>query len=239
VLLVRLADLYEARCAEIKRLGVLTRPENLVPALQAHETACYIVQQLAVGLRPIGKMATVIVVPALSIAMIRDKSSMYASERSYSPITMTHKRLIDCSAKNRSALQRSLRFSGRALVFDEEIFSLAVELRCAGSREPVFGSRLTNDYFHNRSCIAAEVQDLARQPNWIRHVATAHLAGCAPQWMLDELFGHTRIGRQPFGRWSTAGGSHFQWLRDCLEKLLDQIFDHRLLTPLPAPIDRS
>ena len=235
MLLGRLADLYEARCAEIKNLGRLSKPEDLIHALQAHEIACYIVQQLAVGLRPIGKLATVIVVPDLLIAMIRDKSSMFASERSYSPITRTHRRLIDCSAQNRSALQRSLRWSGRELVFDEEIFSLAVELRCAGCREPVFGSRMTNDYFHNRSCIAAEVRDLARQPNWIRHVAIAHLAGCAPQWMLDELFGHTRIGRQPFGRWSTAGGSHFQHLRDCLERLLDQNVDPRLFTSLPVP----
>lgn len=239
VLLARVADIYEARCAEIRRLGVLSKPDNLVHALQAHETACYIVQQLVVGVRPIGKLATVVVDRALLIAMVRDKSSMFASERSYSPVTMTHRRLIDTSAKNRSALQQSLRWSGRELAFDEEVFSLAVELRCAGSREPVFGSRLTNDYFHNRSCVAAEVQELARQPNWIRHVATAHLAGCAPQWMLDELFGHTRIGRQPFGRWSTAGGSHFRFLRDRLEELLAPIVDCRLFRSLPVSSDRG
>lgn len=234
-ILADLAEIYSRGCSRIADLGPLLRFEDVIPVLNVHETACYVVQQLAIGLRPIGVVGNCVIQPDTLSAMIQDKSSMTSAERSYSPICVDHARLIECSDQNREILRNVLRLVGNQLLFEDDVSSLSCEFHSADPRSPVLARRLTNHYLRHESRVAMNLTDIARQPNWIRHVATEYVGGAVPQWMADELFGHMRIGRQPMATWSTAGSSHVSRLREHLQSLLAATLDSRLLVSLPVP----
>jgi len=232
-LLALIAERYERECSAIARQAPLVPLRHLVALINIHETACYVVQQLVTGLRPIGQVANLVTQQEARIAMVRDKSSMTAMERSYSPIGEQYRELLRCSQFNRKVLIDFLRATGLRLILTEERTDLACELCYSGEHESVTIERMTNRYFHTQSCVASYVSDYMHQPNWLRHVATEYFADKAPQWMLDEFFSHMRIGRQPLGRWSTAGAGHFEQLRRRTDQLLREIVDPRLLLRMP------
>ena len=225
---------YVENCVRLESLGCMVTPEDLVDALQLHETACYVLQQIALGIRPIGMVADYVAASSTMSAMAKDKGSRLFSERSYSPVSDRHAALLSCAQKNRLELQRALQFVGGALKFEEPNSSLACDFVPENGKNSFIAARLTNDYFRHRAPVASQIVDRNYASNWLRHVSTEYVSGLAPQWQLDELYSHRRIGREATSKWSTAGLSHFRELREGIDVLVAELVGDHLLAPVPS-----
>lgn len=233
-LMYLVSSAYEGSCARLESRGLLASIENLIGAVTLHETACYVLQQIALGIRPIGEVADFVAASAEMGALITDKGSRLFAERSFSPLTQRHSLLLSCAAENRQRLRDVLRFSGHRLVNDEAYSSLACRFEPVPGESAYQCLRLINDFFRYDAPVASTVVDSNYMPNWLRHVAAEDLKGKAYQWQLDEFLGHRRIGREVMVRWSTAGTSHFESLRTRIEDLVSELVDDVLLLPVPA-----
>ncbi len=230
-LVEELANAYRAIQERIDSKGLLCEINDVLLAANLHETARYVVQQSALGIRPVGKVAKVSFAEQLG-AVVFDKRSRLFAERSFAPVPALYLAFDDCSALNRSVLKQYLRNSGISLETDGNIFDLAAEFRRCSSDAKVLRTRLTNGHFRHEAPIASKIVDLNFKHNWLRHASIRHLAGRFPQWIADEFFGHRRIGREPLATWSTAGTSHFGQLQRALQDWLSSILPGELLKPI-------
>lgn len=230
-LLTAIADGYATESEALKRRGPLTKMEEVVAAVQLHEVARYVLQQTYMGLRPIGDVAA-LQISRSGHALVCDKASRLFSERSYTPICDKHLQFISISEQNREILKRFALYSGIEVVEEEAKSDLASVFRYVEGDAAVLSQRLTNDFFRHQAPVAASHVDPQIQPNWMRKVAANAHWRRAPQWMLDELLGHRRCGREPFGHWSTADARNFQNLREFIDTLVEKTLDHRLLQPI-------
>ena len=224
---------YMESCAHLESLGLLATVDDMVATLTLQEAGCYVLQQTALGIRPIGEVADFVVASDSMGAMARDKGSRLFSERSFSPLSHRHSKLLSCNRENRLLLQRLLTFSGLSLEFEEPYSSLACNFVRAANTSDFKAIRMTNDYFRHKAPVASKIVDRNYDPNWLRHVATEYAAGTAPQWQLDELFSHRRIGRESMSKWSTAGTSHFDPVQSLFDELVFKLVADPLLLPIP------
>lgn len=225
---------YIDSCAHLESLGLLATIEDLIGTLRLHEAGCYVLQQIALGIRPIGEIADFIAVSDSMGAMIRDKGSRLFSERSFSPLSHRHSKLLSCAHENRLLLHQFLTFSGLRLDFDEPNSSLACNFKSDPGDTAYKAVRMTNDFFRHKMPVVSKIVDRNYEPNWLRHVAAEYAAGMAPQWQLDEFFSHRRIGREAMSKWSTAGTSHFEPIKAHIDDLVSKLVAEPLLLPVPT-----
>ena len=233
-LMYLVSSAYEGSCARLESKGLLASIEDLIGAVTLHETACYVLQQIALGIRPIGEVADFFAASAEMGALTTDKGSRLFAERSFSPLTQRHSHLLSCAAENRQRLRDVLGWSGHRLVNDEAYSSLACRFQPVPGENAYQCSRLTNNFFRYDAPVASTAVDSNYMPNWLRHVAAEDLKEKAYQWQLDEFLGHRRIGREVMVKWSTAGTSHFESLRMCIEDVVSELVDDVLLRPVPT-----
>jgi hypothetical protein len=232
-LMEALSSAYKSCCAQLDAKGMLASVDDVVSAVMVHETACYVMQEITLGIRPVGAVADFIAASADMGVLVKDKGSRLFSERSFSPLTQRHWQLLSCAQENRHRLCAVLACKGRGLDCEENS-SLACEVRSRLSGAGLELSRMTNQFFRADAPVAATIVDRTYMPNWLRHVAAEYLQGKAVQWQLDEFFGHQRTGREPMTKWSTAGTSHFESLQAVNEDLVQNLVGSVLLMPVPT-----
>jgi len=206
--------------------------DQLIAAVNLHELGCYSLQELGVGLRPTGEVAKFAAVNYTLGGMTVDKSSRLFSERSYSPITTRHWQLLRACRQNRTELLKQLRYVGKKLKMEEPGSDLAIEIEKTTDTSKLKGTHLTGSNFRKSLAMVPGVLEIPQKPNWLRRRAANHIGGKVPQWQADEFLGHRRVGREPLGRWSTAGPANFQDIRQHLADLHRQIIPDGLLVPV-------
>lgn len=206
--------------------------DSFVEAVNLHELSMYICQELALGLRPTGKIARLAAVGPDLGCMTADKASRLFAERSFSVLSNLHWKLLSTSQSNRAELERQLRHSGQPIVYDRELSDLACRCDPISNKPGFFMGRLTGQLFRNHVLQLPGIYEIDRASNWIRHVATEYIGSAVPRWQADEHFGHRQIGREPLGKWSTAGSSHFGPVRKRVAELLADLLPSELLTPI-------
>ncbi len=226
---------YKKACNDLQRRVGKSGGDSYRRALNLSELACYALQELGVGLRPTGKVAEFSAAsPALG-CMTADKGSRIFSERSYSPVSDRHLQLLRTRALNRLEYTKHLRFNGVRYESKERNSSLAIRYKCRDNGLIVEGVRLTGAQFRESLSKVSGIFDVDRVTNWLRHVAAEYIGGSIPQWQSDEFLSHRRVGREAFGRWSTAGPAHFNDLRKHLDELHAQIIPANLLLAITEP----
>lgn len=215
--------------------------DKLLAAVNLHELACYSLQELGVGLRPTGKRARFVAVNPMLGAMTADKASRLFSERSYSPITKPHWQLLQTCRLNRAELAKQLRYVGKHLVLAEASSDLAIVVEKATRNSMVSGIRMTGSRFRQSLSMVPGILDYRPRTNWLRHFVADCIGGNVPQWQADEFLAHRRVGREPLGRWSTAGPANLQDVRQLLTDLHTRILPEILFVPILGhiPIGRS
>ena len=206
--------------------------KDVIETINLHELSVYVCQELALGLRPTGKIAHVAAVEPVLGCMTADKGSRLFAEQSFSELSDPHWKLLSTSRANRIELARQLRFMGQPIFYDKDLSDLACRCDPYSNRTGVFVGRLTGQFFRQHALQLPGIYEIDRAGNWIRHVATEFIGLAVPRWQADEHFGHRQIGREPLGKWSTAGSSHFEAIRDRVTEMLKSVLPCELLVPI-------
>ena len=229
---------YLRACQAVQENLPFAAIEMYLNGLNAHELACYACQEIGIGLRPTGGVAQFSAASPFLGCMTADKGSRIFSERSFSPITDTHWKLLTVSRSNRAELAQLLRNAGLSLSFAEPQSSLACHFRLKDDGSGVSGDRITGAQFRRLSSELPGGYKKRDRQNWLRHFVAEHIGGKVPQWQADEFMAHRRIGREPLATWSTAGLAHFSSLRNLVEDLLSVLVPDGLLRPIPQACPR-
>ena len=193
-------------------------------------------QEFGVGLRPIGTVGDASLPGAGVGALTIDKSSRLFAERSFSPISRVHEKLLDARRANRSFAGNVLVDESVAVQLTEPTSDLAVHFTHDRKRSLIVGSRMRGRDFRRLARRLPNLVRVDRKVNQLRHISAEQLGGSIARWQSDEHHGHKVIGREPFGAWSTVSIADFRLLADRLEHLHDKLVPRSLLDPL-APFD--
>ena len=222
-----------AKETEIIRTKYAIRdPRSLLDALNSHEQATYALQELGLGLRPVGDVAQASTASARNGALTRDKASRLFDERSYSPISAIHESVLAARAENRRLVRQIFARFGLSLNWAECDSGLAMKFTLDLGASSVQGRRIRGTEFRRYAAKLPTFLSGSEEPNWLRHVSLECLGSKVPRWLCDELHGHKIVGRQPFGRWSTVSIMEFDCLAEALEELHEEIVPTALLLPI-------
>ncbi len=230
-LVAAIGEAYAAKVEYLHSQSVLVQTEDVVSTLQLHELARYALQQTFLGIRPVGKVAA-LQISNLGHALVCDKSSRLFSERSYTPVSNSHLQFLGVSDRNADVLSQFTKIRGLRFKKDEPNSDLAQRLVFKSGSNDILASRLTNEFFRQDAPITSSKVDPLFEHNWLRKVTANTLWKKEAQWMIDELFGHRRCGREAFSTWSTTDVRSFQELSVLIDRLIKEVLDPRLLLPV-------
>ena len=225
---------YQSLAENICAQHVITDATTIVDALNTHELCCYMLQEIGLGLRPIGDVAQASLGSRKYGALTRDKASRWFTERSYAPITFVHDAILTARQENRDFARRILANIGIPLKLSEPNSDLAMRFTFDAKSGSFHGRRIRGAQFREFTKDLPTMLLGIEERNWLRHVSTELLGEQIHRWQSDELHGHKLIGREPFGAWSTVSMLEFQSLSDCLEALHEELVPASLLLPIRA-----
>ena len=234
-LLEAIGALYARRCASIRMDRFALRAEGHIDALNAHELGRYVLQEIGIGLRPIGKVADASLTGTRYGALIFDKGSRLFSERSFSVISTIHQKMLEVRAANLDFVQRALSNIAVSIRFVEPDSDLAQLFRYDPATGVVIGSRMRGSDFRALEMELSGILVGDEPFNALRHVSTQELGSSVPRWQSDEHHGHKIIGRGPFDAWSTVSIPDFEPFARSLESLHAEIVPESLLRPIVPP----
>ena len=225
---------YQSLAENVCAQRVVTNPTTVIDALNTHELCCYMLQEIGLGLRPIGDVAQASLGSRKYGALTRDKASRWFSERSYAPITFIHDAVLTARQENRDFARRVLANIGTPLKLTEPTSDLAMRFTFDADSGFILGRRVRGAQFREFTKDLPTMLLGIEERNWLRHASTELLGKKIPRWQSDELHGHKLIGREPFGAWSTVSMLEFQALSECLEALHEELVPASLLLPIRA-----
>ncbi len=231
-LLHAIGTLYVKRASALRMERCALHVDRLMDALSSHELGCYALQEMGVGLRPIGKVGDASITGARYGALVADKGSRHFSERSLSVVSTIHEKMLEVREANLDFARHALSNIAVSLRFDEPKSDLARLFRYDPEKGLLIGNRIRARNFRT---LVTELPGIlvGDEPyNVLRHVSTQELGARVPRWQSDEHHGHKIIGREPFGAWSTVSVADFGQLARSLESLHAEIVPESLLRPI-------
>lgn len=213
---------------------VLRDPTTLLTALNTHEFGTYVLQEIGLGLRPVGDVAEASVAGRKHGALTWDKASRLFSERSYSPVSGVHEDVLMAREQNRAYAASALAHIGISLRWPERDSGLAMQFNFDPDSFTVIGRRIRGSDFREFASDLPSFLTGNEEQNWLRHVSAEQLGNQVSRWLSDEFHGHKIIGRQPFGPWSTVSFREFDHLMDALESLHEEVVPASLSIPISS-----
>lgn len=217
-----------------KATGIQRDPTTLLTALNSHEFGTYVLQEIGLGLRPVGDVAKASVAGSKNGALTWDKASRLFSERSYSSVSRIHEDVLTAREQNRALAKNALAHIGISLDWPNRDSDLALQFRFDPNSFTVIGRRICGSDFREFANNLPTFLTGNEEQNWLRHVSAECLGIQVPRWLSDEFHGHKIIGRQPFGPWSTVSFREFNHLVDALESLHKEVVPASLSVPISS-----
>ena len=231
-LLEAIGALYEKRANAVRGERFALRVEPWIDALNAHELGSYVLQEMGLGLRPIGKVGNASAAGSRFGALTFDKGSRQFSERSFSIVSTVHENLLAVRAANRSFVRHALTNIAVPVRSAEPHSGLARLFQYDAKTGVVVANRMQAKEFRALEKTLFGILVSEDPPNALRHVSTEVLGLEIPRWQSDEHHGHNVIGRRAFGKWSTVSIPDFEPLALALESLHAELVPESLLRPI-------
>jgi hypothetical protein len=222
-MLEAIASEYERNLSQVSTVRQASDLERITQACNLHSLSLYAFQELAAGLRPTGNVAQFAHSTAISGSLTADKGSTAFAERSFSPLTRSHARLLEVAQHNKDALTHGAECLGIQIEDREPRSDLACMHTLSQGKDRLLRDRMTGQIHRQMLLTIPNIIDLNKENNWLRKTIAQLIYSLVPQWQADEFLGHRRCGRELTGDWSTASIFHFIELRNLLESRLAPI----------------
>lgn len=204
--------------------------ETWISLVNVQQINLYVLAQLCLGLRPIGKTIDIVVTDARYGCLVRDKASAEFTELTHSPLPRVLSDQIRACHLGIARFKRYLRAIGTTCNLDvsenTKAIAILVQMRSSTHAQRIFSTRMQGEDFESLLQQLDLVKDFRRpvqEANCFRHLLVTELASRLSPSVLSEFVGHQHSGLEYYSPWSTVRGPILPKIEHALDEILKDI----------------
>jgi hypothetical protein len=212
------------------RMAHRQRLNDWVALINLQQLNLYVVEQITLGIRPVGEMLEIEITDLHHGCLVRDKASAEYTELTHSPLLPLLEAQLAACQHGLQRFKQFLRVNRISLNIDEDVvkesLAFVVSHTIVSGETEVRLSRMHGSDFE-RLLVQLSLDQAFDRPvdatNTFRHFLATELVSALSPVALSEFLGHQRRGLEYYSPWSTVRGPLLPKITKAIEAIIENI----------------